>query len=219
VIAAVLVLLSDVPASLPPNPPLASASIAFDIDDRAFRMPIPDGYCVPRNPPAATRGEHSNAAGHVLASLAYVQGCGANNEGESIFLKYIRNFDPKAPSREVFLALAAKRMGSTAYIGEQESESFANRVEHRTETTTGRKIDAQIAASHVGHDKLCVYQVRTMTVALAGDAVGTVRMASCTTLINGRVVTIDVASTSGEDGFDTMVRRLHAITASIEPVS
>ena len=205
------------------SPPSASAPLVFDINGRPYRLPMPNGYCVPSRPPAAATGEHAGANGHIVANLAYVQDCKSASSEDAddqnfIHLKYVKNFNPNAPSRAAYLAFVAKQMGSASYIGEQESEAFAERVERRMEGTTGRKIDAQISAVHLGHDDLCVYQARTMAVALKDDEVGTVRMAGCTIWINGRVVTIDIGSWADRGlGFGAMVRQLRAIAASIVP--
>jgi hypothetical protein len=217
---AALALLADAPVSQPPNAP---AALVFDINGRPYRLPMPNGYCTPPRTPAAAVGEHAGANGHIVANLAYMQDCKSANSDDAddqnfIHLKYIKNFNPNAPSRAAYLAFVAKQMGSASYIGEQESEAFAERVERRMENTTGRKIDAQISAVHLGHDDLCVYQARTIAVALKGDEVGMVRMAGCTTWINGRVVTIDVGSWSDRGlGFGAMVRQLRAVAASIAP--
>lgn len=204
------------------SPPFEPTTLAFDISGRNYRMPMPNGYCVPPQLPAAARGDQSSAAGIIVANLAYIQNCpAANDDGGGlrfIHLKYLKNFNPGAPSRGVYLAAAAKQMGSTTYVGEQESEAFADRVEGRMEGATGKKIDAQISAVHLGYDDLCVYQARTMKIGLAGDAIGAIRMVGCTTWINGRVVSIDIGSpTDGGLGFGAMLRELRSVAASIAP--
>ena len=217
---AALALFADAVVAPPSSAP---AALVFDINGRSYRLPTPNGYCVPPQPPAAATGEHAGANGHIVANLAYVQDCrsaSGDDGGDQNFihLKYVKNFNPNAPSRAAYLAFVAKQMGSASYIGEQESEAFAERVERRMKSTTGRNIDAQISAVHLGHDDLCVYQARTMAVALKGDEVGTIRMAGCTTWINGRVVSIDVGSWSDRGlGFGAMVRQLRAVAASIVP--
>lgn len=215
---AALALFLEAPVSQLPEP----AALAFDISGRNYVMPIPSGYCVPQQLPVGARGDQSSAAGIIVANLAYIQNCQTANEGGGnlrfIHLKYLKNFNPGAPSRGAYLASAAKQMGSTTYVGEQESEAFADRVESRMEDATGKKIDAQISAVHLGRDDLCVYQARTMKIALAGDAVGALRMVSCTTWINGRVASIDIGSPSdGGLGFGAMLRELRAVAASIAP--
>lgn len=217
---AALAILATAPVSASPNGQEVAA-LVFDINGRAHRMPMPNGFCIPDRPPAAASGEHASAVGYVVANLAYIQDCRIDSKDDDgnqnfIHLKYIKNFDPKAPSRAAYLAFAAKQMGSTAYVGEQESDAFADRVERRMKDTTGKEIDARISAVHLGHDNLCVYQARTMKVARAGDVIGTVRMAGCTTWINGRVVSIDISSSSDDGlGFGAMIRELRVVAASI----
>ncbi|UKK85508.1 hypothetical protein L7H23_05205 [Sphingopyxis sp. BSN-002] len=203
-------------------PPSPVPVLSFDIAGEGYSMPVPTGYCRTRNLPALYTRDETNEAGVVLAKLAFVFLCDTVGKGPNdqdfIYLKYLKNYDPPQRTREELLAVLTKKMGSQEYVERQESPEYVAQIERKTEAQTGAQIEAEFAVTPLGRDELCVYTGQVMTVAAKRDA-AKIRAVSCVTLFNGKIVTIDIASSMDRGlSFVALRDKLYRVVASIEKV-
>lgn len=214
------------PVVRPPEPVWRGAppsSLAFEIDGRRYRMPIPAGYCTARSLPSIYTDDVVGENGLILSKLAFVFLCdtigkGANDQ-DFIYLKYIKNYRPKFADRAEFIRANATNLSSPEYMKQRESREFVDAVERKTEQDTGAKVEADLSRVALGHDDICIYTGSRMTiVATASKEAATILAVSCTTMINGRVVTADIASQADRGlDFDALLRRLKKAVETIEP--
>lgn len=226
-----LALLLSEPIVMPPpsvRPPMATsrapARLAFDIDAQRYAMPVPTDYCTAPNLPAMYTEDTVNEAGVILAKLAFVFLCETIGKGPNdqdfIYLKYLKNYRTRFADRAEFISATAAKFASPENLKQRESEEFSDDVERNTERDTGAKVEADISGVALGHDDACIYTGSRMTITATAECeTVTILTVTCTTMINGRIVTADIASRADRGfDFDALIPRLKQAVETIEPV-
>jgi hypothetical protein len=214
------------PVVRPPMPILRvppSSRMSFDIDAQRYGMPVPAGYCTARNLPSVYTEDEVNEAGVILSKLAFVFLCEMNDQGANdqdfIYVKYIKNYRPNVTDRTEFIRASAAKFAHPEYVRQRETREFVDDIARRAERDTGEKVDADISGVGLGHDDICIYTGSRIAIAATASGKETRILAvTCTTMINGRIVTADIASRADRGlDFDALISQLKQVVETIEP--
>lgn len=182
------------PTALPAAEP-APAEASFRLGGVAFKLPLPSGYCLPRElqvdvAQMVAAGDTQNVTDLTLfPCTAPVSGPGLGALKDYILIKTPKEALLAQVSREELLQGLGEAFENPAFTEALASGKFAKDAGQGVSDVVGTKVDLSGNVAPRGKDDLCAYVGGTMAVTSAIKSY-TLSVGACITSVGGRILTV-----------------------------
>jgi hypothetical protein len=159
----------------------------FTIGDKAFAVPVPQGYCLP-NDSTAPLAEMVASLDTMNFTHADFQRCGSYGENYAV-IKSPRASGSVPMPRAEFISQLARELQSA--IGQQLFDEGREAGARDVARATGNEIQIDSGAQRfAGQDDMCAYSAMSMNVVTAQGSIA-VRCVICMTVVGGEFMSVN----------------------------